>query len=254
MKMYHMSWLAGAVTALTVTVASAEHDGGATVVTVPDAGPDAPSLLEIYPSDNVLGDRDAPVTIFEFASLTCPHCAAFHVNTLPDLKAELIETGKANLVVRHFPLDQLALRGAMVAECVPPAQYHQFIDVLYQTQTDWRDSGDPMQALIQTAMLAGLPRGDIEACLQDETLLNGILSVRLRAQSELGVESTPTFYIGNQMVRGAQPYGVFAEAVAAATPAMPAAAEADEAADDESAESEDNDGDEDASDDAESSE
>ena len=231
--MYHISCLAGAMLVAMPAWAQDDDAAGGSDVDAP-----APSLLEIQPEDRVLGDPDAPVTIFEFASLTCPHCASFHEETLPELKAELIDTGAANLVMRHFPLDQLAMQAAIVADCVPDAQYYPFLDVLYRTQADWAQSSEPLQAVLQTAMLAGAPQDVLTACMQDEAVLNSVLSVRLRAQGELGVESTPTFFIGGVMLRGVQDFDVFAEAVAAATPAAAdpeEEAEAPEAVEDESA-------------------
>lgn len=220
--MYHISCLAGAM--LVALPAWAQDDGS-------DVGTPAPSLLEIQPEDRVLGDPDAPVTIFEFASLTCPHCATFHAEVLPELKEQLIDTGAANLVMRHFPLNQLAMQAALVADCVPDAQYYPFLDVLFRTQDDWAQSSEPMQAVLQTAMLAGAPRDSLTVCMQDEAVLNGVLAVRLRAQGELGVESTPTFFVGGVMLRGVQEYEVFAEAVAEATPepAEPDAVEPEDA-------------------------
>ncbi|MEZ5668401.1 MAG: thioredoxin domain-containing protein [Alphaproteobacteria bacterium] len=238
MTTYHISWVAGAAIALALMPAFAQDDaaepadeGSTTEATVTEAQPadadtteadadqPAPSLLELQPTDRVLGDRDAPVTIFEFSSLTCPHCAAFHNETLPRIEAELIDTGKANLVIRHFPLDQVAFQAATVADCVPEAQYYTFIAVLYSTQPQWATSSNPLQSVLQTAMLAGVPQATLTACVADESIGNTILSTRLRAQSELDVGSTPTFFVGGEEIRGAQDFDTFAEAVAAATPA-----------------------------------
>lgn len=232
--MYHISWLTGAVLlAAPVWTAPVQAQDDA----AGDVAEPAPSLLEIQPEDRVLGDPDAPVTIFEFASLTCPHCAAFHTDTLPELKQELIDTGMANLVMRHFPLDQLAMQAAMVADCVPDAQYYPFLNVLFDTQADWTSAENPLQAVLQTAMLAGAPRAELTACLEDEAVQTSVLSVRLRAQGELNVASTPTFFVGDTMLRGAQPFESFAEAVAVATAAAAAAddsaAEGDDAAGDD---------------------
>ncbi|MGF1626398.1 MAG: DsbA family protein [Alphaproteobacteria bacterium] len=219
MKTQHISWLVAAMAAVALPAwAQDEPSADAEAVAEP-----APSLLIIWPEDAVLGDPDAPVTIFEFSSLTCSHCAAFHVDILPEVKAELIESGMANLVVRHFPLDQLAMNAALVAECVPQGQFHSFIDVLYRTQESWVGSQNPMQAVLQTAMLAGVPEAGLSTCMQDQAVMNSVLAVRLRAQTELAIQSTPTFFVGGMMIRGAQPFHVFAEAVevAAAVVAPP---------------------------------
>ena len=212
MNRQQISWLVAALAVLALPAQAQD----------PAQEDPAPDLLTIWPDDRVFGNSDAPVTIFEFSSLTCPHCAAFHIDTLPEVKSELIDAGLANLVIRHFPLDQLAMNAALVAECVPPGQYYSFIDVLYTTQADWAGSDDPMQTILRTAMLAGVPEGSLRACMEDEAVLNGILAVRLRAQTELGITSTPTFFVGGEMIRGAQPYDVFAEAVETAAAAAPA--------------------------------
>src|SRR6185312_15839778 len=99
------------------------------------------------PQDHVLGKADAPITITEYASLTCPHCAEFDRDTLPKIKKNWIDTGKAKLVYRDFPLDQLALRAAMLARCAPPDRYFAFINTLFQSQDTWARSSDPEQAL-----------------------------------------------------------------------------------------------------------
>src|SRR5689334_24538334 len=91
----------------------------------------------VTPQDHVLGKAEAPVTIFEYASLTCPHCAAFDQETLPKIKENWIDTGKAKLVFRDYPLDQAALKAAMLARCAPPDRFYGFIDVLFQSQTSW---------------------------------------------------------------------------------------------------------------------
>src|SRR5712672_1410926 len=100
-------------------------------------GADAAKQLAVQPGDRVLGKADAPITIIEYASLTCPHCAHFEVDVLPKLKAKWIDTGKAKLVLRDFPLDEPALRAAMVARCAPPERFFGFIDALFQGQNAW---------------------------------------------------------------------------------------------------------------------
>ncbi len=218
MKTQHISWLVAAMAAVALPAWAQDEPTSDAEAAVTEPAPD---LLTIWPDDAVLGDPDAPVTIFEFSSLTCPHCAAFHIDTLPEVKAELIETGAANLVMRHFPLDQLAMNAALVAECVPQGQFHSFIDVLYKTQESWAGSQNPMQAVLQTAMLAGVPEAGLSTCMQDQAVMNSVLAVRLRAQTELAIQSTPTFFVGGMMIRGAQPFDVFAEAVEVAAAAAP---------------------------------
>lgn len=105
------------------------------------------ALAKVTADDKVLGDRDAPVTMIEYSSLTCPHCAHFHTDVLPRIKKEYIDTGKVKLVLRDFPLNQPALIAAQIAHCVPEDRYFGFVSVLFETQAAWAISEDPAAAL-----------------------------------------------------------------------------------------------------------
>jgi protein-disulfide isomerase len=179
----------------------------------------APALgqeaLKPTPEDHVLGKPDAPVTIVEYASLTCPHCAHFQEATMPQVKKEWIDTGKAKLIFRHFPFDRAALAAAEVAECGGPEKFFSFLDVLFRQQETWI-KGDPVANLARLAKLGGLDEGKVQACLKDEKLANKIVAVRLQAEKELGVNSTPTFFINGKKVIGAEPYETFNQALQAA--------------------------------------
>lgn len=163
-------------------------------------------------ADRVLGDPDAPITIIEYSSLTCPHCADFHTNTLPKLKANYLDTGKAKLVYRDFPLgnDGRSTIAAMLARCAPPDRYFGFLDVLFRGQRNWALAPDPFAALSQIGQLGGISAEDFEACMNNEALFNGIRKSRADAAAEFGVESTPTFIInGERRIDGSQPYETF---------------------------------------------
>jgi protein-disulfide isomerase len=180
------------------------------------AADQAPTLA---PDDAVLGKADAPITIFEFASLTCPHCAEFDAETLPKVKAEWIDTGKAKLVFRDYPLDKYALKAAIVARCAPPDKFFNFIDVLFHTQVSWATAGSDdgvTQALGKIARLGGIGEDKFDACINDKALNDRILAERLAGQNDYGVDSTPTFFINGKKVVGALPYDDFAKALAAA--------------------------------------
>lgn len=168
---------------------------------VPETG-----ILAVTEDDRVLGKRDAPVTIIEYASLTCPHCADFHATTLPKLKATYIESGQAKLVYRDFPLDGLALRAAMLARCAPSDRYFPMLDAMFGSQGNWARSSDPLRALAQIARLAGMGDGQIDACLKDEGGLNLILARSMEAESELKVSSTPTLFVNGAKYPGARPF------------------------------------------------
>jgi protein-disulfide isomerase len=160
---------------------------------------------QLSPDDRILGKADAPVTIFEYASLTCPHCADFEKEVLPKIKADWIDTGKAKLVFRDFPLDGSALKAAMVARCAPPERFYGFIDVLFAQQRSWATGGDPAPVLERLAKLGGMGIDKFDACMKDDALQNKILAGRLAAANDYKVESTPTFFINGKTVVGVLP-------------------------------------------------
>lgn len=168
--------------------------------------------------DRVLGRADAPITIIEYASLTCPHCAEFDRDTLPMIKKDWIDTGKARLVFRDFPLDGLALRAAMVARCAPPDRYFSFIDTLFQSQPTWGRARDPMEALGHIAKLGGMSDEQFQACMKDEKLADSVAASEDKAQKEYKVDSTPTFFINGTKLLGSVPYPAFDKALTAALP------------------------------------
>ena len=108
----------------------------------------------------ILGNPDAPVTIIEYASLTCPHCAQFHTEVLPELKERYIDPGKVRLIYRDFPLDQMALAAAALAHCAGPERYFSMLDVLFETQSNWAQADDPITAIKRLGKLADSPRED----------------------------------------------------------------------------------------------
>ncbi len=156
------------------------------------------------PGEQALGDPNAPVTIIEYASLTCPHCAHFHNDVLPDLKERYIATGKVRLVFRDFPLDERALMAAALAHCAGPDRYFGFLDVLFQTQSGWARADDYLGALKKLGKLGGMSDEQMDACLADQKLTDGILQTRLDGQNEHQVSSTPTLVINGEVYPGAR--------------------------------------------------
>ena len=152
--------------------------------------------------EKTLGNADAPVTIVEYASMTCPHCATFHAATLPAIKEKYIDTGKARLVFREFPFDPRAEAGFMLARC-SDANYFAMVDVLFKQQRSWASVENARDALLQIARLAGFSQESFEACLTDQKLLDDIRAVRTRAANDFKVESTPTFFINGDKYSGA---------------------------------------------------
>ena len=163
--------------------------------------------------DKVLGQPDAPVTMIEYASFTCGHCATFHLETLPEIKTRYIDSGTLQFVFRDFPLDGLALRAGMLARCVDENRFFTVVDVLFERQRQWAGSGDPLEALRRIGQLAGLSDDAFNACMEDEALANQIIELRLDAEQRYDVSSTPTFVINGDVVSGAWPIDRFAELI-----------------------------------------
>lgn len=164
---------------------------------------------KIYDDDHILGSPDAPITILEYSSLTCPHCASFHKDTLPQIKKDWIETGQARLVYRHFPFDQLGLRAALVANCLEGNLHFIFLDALFKGQKKWARSQDPIGALARIASLAGMDKATFDACMADEDEMKLILQRKQEGISAYDVNSTPSFIINGRKISGARPYEEF---------------------------------------------
>jgi protein-disulfide isomerase len=151
--------------------------------------------------DLVLGKADAPVTIVEYASMTCPHCAHFHKTTYPALKSKYIDTGKVRFIFREFPLDELAVAASMLARCAGGDKAIALIDVLFASQDKWTVR-NPLPALLQIAKQAGFTQASFDECLKDQKLYNNIMAVRERGSKEFKVESTPTLFVNGKMQKG----------------------------------------------------
>jgi protein-disulfide isomerase len=152
--------------------------------------------------DKQLGKDDAKVTIVEYASMTCPHCAHFAATTFPDLKKKYIDTGKARYILREFPFDPSAEAGFMLARCAKD-NYFPMVDVLFAQQANWVGVSNTKDALLQISKLAGFTQESFEACLTDQKLLDDVRSVQKRGASEFKVDSTPTFFINGKTYKGA---------------------------------------------------
>ncbi|GMB81249.1 DsbA family protein [Shinella zoogloeoides] len=160
--------------------------------------------------DMALGEANAPVTIVEYMSTTCPHCAQFHNNTFDAIKAKYVDSGKVRFIVREFPFDPRAAAAFMLARCNPQdttklteaAQYFPMISMLMKQQETWAAAQDGREALLQMSKLAGFTQESFQACLTNQKLLDDVNAVRERAAKEFGVAATPTFLINGKRYAG----------------------------------------------------
>jgi protein-disulfide isomerase len=164
---------------------------------------------KITDTDYVHGKADAPVTMLEFASFTCPHCAAFTNDVLPQIEKAYVDTGKVKIVFRQFALNQLDLRAGMMARCAPRDQYFNITKVLFQTQQSWATAGDPIAALAQIGGMAGLPKDKFDACMTDNSVADAIVKLGQDAQAAYQVNATPTFVVEGETLQGEASFDTF---------------------------------------------
>lgn len=171
---------------------------------VPGAGAQDAEALKPLDRDHALGKADAPVTIIEYASLTCPHCAHFHTAVLPDLKKKWIDTGKVRLIYRDFPLDRLALQAAVIAECSGQDRYFPVLDLLFRQQDRWVTARDQVAEIAKGLRVAGVAEAEIRACLADEKIANETVLSDYQSGDKAGVTGTPTLFINGVKYNGAR--------------------------------------------------
>ncbi|WP_375456041.1 thioredoxin domain-containing protein [uncultured Methylobacterium sp.] len=160
-------------------------------------------LMQPGPLGDVwLGPKNAKVTIVEYASMTCSHCAAFHRTTYPTLKERYIDAGKVRFTLREFPLDPLATAAFMLARCEGDAKYYPITDLLFDQQPAWAFTQKPVDALEQMLRQAGFSKEKFEACLKDQKLYAGVNSVKQRGLDTFKIDSTPTFFINGERYTG----------------------------------------------------
>ena len=154
--------------------------------------------------DMALGSDKAPVTITEFASMTCPHCAVFSEKVFPQIKKEFIDTGKVRYIFREFPLDIKAAAGSMLARCIANGDAQKYFavnELLFRQQGDWVIK-DTAETLTRIGKQAGLSAEQVDACLKDQSLLDKIAADQKYASEVLKVDSTPTFFINGEKIKG----------------------------------------------------
>ncbi len=155
-------------------------------------------------ADRAEGKPDAPVTVTEWFSFTCPHCAHFAADVFPEIKTKLIDTGKLRFVFKEYPRDQVDLTAAMVARSLPPERYEAFKDTLFASQARWAydRSKDPKDELAKMAALAGMPRETFDRVVADDALRNAILADQKVAEDTYNINSTPTFIVNGHAYTG----------------------------------------------------
>ena len=164
----------------------------------------------------VLGKEDAPVTVVEYASMTCGHCANFHNKVFPALKEKYIDSGKVRFVMREFPLDKLAVAASMLARCAGGDKTFPLISALFAKQDEWAFvRGNPVPELFKFAKQAGFTQESFDKCLTDQALMDDIVKIRGRAAETFGVGSTPTFFINGKKMTGAPTIEEFDKSFAA---------------------------------------
>ncbi|MCZ2328488.1 DsbA family protein [Bartonella sp. F02] len=187
------------ITQINVTIASASESETVSV---------AELLRPGKVKDRFEGDVDAPVTIIEYASLTCVHCANFYNEILPEIRKKYIKTGKVKLIFREFAYDPRATAGFMLARCVPEDRYFPLLDVLFKKQPEWAWQQDALTPLKKIGLMAGLTDESFKACLTNQSILDEVNASFQRGQ-ELGVHVTPTFFINGKKYEGVESVETF---------------------------------------------
>jgi len=175
---------------------------GAALAQANGSVPVADLMAEGALPDDWEGSKDAPITIIEYASMTCSHCAHFHDTTYPTLKSKYIDTGKVRFVLREFPFDPVAVAGFMVARCAGDKR-SAMIGLLFSQQKNWAFSDKPLQGLTALVKQTGMSQEKFDACLQDKALYTKVNEVFEKASKQFRVDSTPTFFINGKKVSGA---------------------------------------------------
>jgi protein-disulfide isomerase len=208
--------LLGGVAAATASVAVFGSAQAAVEIPQPDGDVDMAAVLKpgMLP-EMALGKADAPVKIYEYASMTCPHCARFQKDVFPTIKEKYIDTGKVLWTLREFPLDPRATAGFMLARCAGDDKYFAMIDVLFAQQANWAfvDAAQVLPGLTQIAKQAGFTQERFDTCLKDQTLYDGVMAVKKRAEDVFKIDGTPTFFINGKRYGGELTVDEFDKAV-----------------------------------------
>jgi protein-disulfide isomerase len=162
-------------------------------------------LAKAQPDDIVIGEANAPITMIEYSSLSCPHCARFQKDVMPRIKQDFVDTGKVKFIPRDFPLNKPAIQAALFAHCLSPMRFFSISDVLFKTQDQWLQE-DSTEPLAQIAATAGMDRATFDACLANKDEEAKIVGTRKAGEDAFGINATPTFIINGIKLEGEQTY------------------------------------------------
>ena len=166
--------------------------------------------------DLVQGSASAPITIVEYASMTCTHCAAFHDTTWPELKSKYVDSGRAKFILREFPLDPLATAAFMLARCAGPDKRNLLVDQLFNQQKTWAFVDKPIEPLLALVKTVGFSQTDFETCLRNQDLYEQVNQSRERAAEAFNIDATPTFFVNGRKLTGELTIVEFDKAIEAA--------------------------------------
>jgi protein-disulfide isomerase len=176
----------------------------------------AADMPTVYPDDMYMGKADAKVTVIEFASLSCPHCAAFNNDVLPKIKADYMDKGLVRWIYRDFPLNRDAFLAAILTHCASPIRYFSLVDSLFRSQSFWETQPDVLVALKQIGASEGVDEKTYDACIDDQALKDKILARYKEAGDKYQVNATPSFLINGKLYAGEMPYEDFKKLLDAA--------------------------------------
>ena len=153
-------------------------------------------------SEKTIGKKDAKIKMKEFASLTCGHCAKFHIEVMPIIKEKYIYTGLIYFTYKDFPLDKFALKAAQIARCSGNKNYFKYLNVFYKKQKDWTRTKDPFKALLKISKFGGLKDEELKVCIGNKSIEDGILKDRLKSSKKFDITATPTIYLDGEKYKG----------------------------------------------------
>ncbi len=165
--------------------------------------------------DRVLGQKDAPITITEYASFTCSHCSSVNNKVMPIIKKRYIDTGKVKLIYRDYPMDGISLRAAALARCLPENKYYSFVNIVHKNFRNWIKTPQPVETITQYAVMSGLDSDKAVECMEDTKLMDALIAVRTVGTEKYKIDSTPTFIFndGEDKLIGAQPLQNFIDKI-----------------------------------------